>query len=403
MTIQTFLIWITATFFYAYQYLLRVIPNVLKTDISETFQFDSFLFGQFAGVWYIGYTLAHIPVGIALDRYGPRKVLPICALICALGLSPLILAENGIYPIMGRFIWGIGSTGATLGMFKIVEMYFSKDQFAKVISLSCIIGVLGAMLGAGPFMLSLVKLYTWKNILYTFILIGLMLSVIMLFILPKSPSIKSQNILSTLKTLLSNKLLWIISLGSGFLAGPLEGYADAWAMNSLMVIYNFLESTASQASFVIFLGFIFGLLSVSYLIKFLGHHSSLVIQGLILFFAFCLILSGQIPFPIIFGCLFMLGFCSSYQVITVELTIRLFPANMTGLTTAVFNMIMMAFGSFFHTIIGIGMNMFTTYDSNGKPLCDALSFQYGLSIIPIMTLIGTLCFIYLRKYRPLQK
>ena len=48
-------VWLVASFFYAYQYILRVLPDIMLTDIIDQFGISAATFGQFSGVYYIGY------------------------------------------------------------------------------------------------------------------------------------------------------------------------------------------------------------------------------------------------------------------------------------------------------------------------------------------------------------
>ncbi len=83
--------WSIVSLFYAYQYILRVMPNIMMDDIIHQFNIDTRTFGQFSGVYYLGYSLMHLPLGIMLDRYGPKKILPICLLMTVVGLLPLLI------------------------------------------------------------------------------------------------------------------------------------------------------------------------------------------------------------------------------------------------------------------------------------------------------------------------
>ena len=67
--------WMIASLFYAYQYILRVMPNIMLNDIMQQFDINTATFGQFSGVYYIGYSLMHLPIGIMLDRFGPKKII----------------------------------------------------------------------------------------------------------------------------------------------------------------------------------------------------------------------------------------------------------------------------------------------------------------------------------------
>ena len=59
-------VWIIASVFYAYQYILRVMPNIMLSDIMQQFGISAATFGQFSGVYYIGYSLMHLPIGVSV-------------------------------------------------------------------------------------------------------------------------------------------------------------------------------------------------------------------------------------------------------------------------------------------------------------------------------------------------
>ncbi|MDR1590939.1 MAG: hypothetical protein LBR92_03015 [Puniceicoccales bacterium] len=85
-----------ASLFYAYQHILRVMPSIMLADIMLRFRIDdSSTVGQFSGVYHIGYSLFHLPIGILLDRCGPQKVIPGCILLSIAGILRL-------------FVWSIG-------------------------------------------------------------------------------------------------------------------------------------------------------------------------------------------------------------------------------------------------------------------------------------------------------
>ncbi|MGL9760888.1 MAG: MFS transporter [Wolbachia sp.] len=111
---RNFLIWLLASLFYAYQYILRVIPNVIAPELITSFSIGAVEIGQFEGLYYVGYVLAHIPVGILLDRFGAKCIMPLCIMLTSLGAVPLVSSNNCNYSIAGRIITGIGSSASVL-------------------------------------------------------------------------------------------------------------------------------------------------------------------------------------------------------------------------------------------------------------------------------------------------
>ena len=130
--------WVIGSVFYAYQYVLRVMPSIMMQDILEQFNINATTFGQFSGVYYIGYALMHLPLGILLHKYGPKRIMPFCILLSVIGITPIIFSTNWIYAIIGRALLGIGSSAAILGLFHIIRFSFDEKQFSSMLSYSVV-------------------------------------------------------------------------------------------------------------------------------------------------------------------------------------------------------------------------------------------------------------------------
>lgn len=391
-------IWFLCVLFYAYRYFLYAMPNILKDDFCAYFGMSVLDFSNFSAVWYFGYILAHIPIGIALDRYGPKKTLCVALALCLLGAGFFLLPTRGILPFYGRFLIGVGSAGATLGMFKIVSLFFEESQFAKAISITCLIGVMGAVFANYPLQI-LRQIIPWQSIILGLIILGIILFSCMLIWLPHHAAEHDESVYNELKTIFTNKKLWIVSLCAGLLSGPLEGFSDGWAFTTLVQVYGASQDLASQASSIIYVGFILGLLSTNGLIKIMGIDRAVVFCGTFLFLAFVFIL---LPMPHAYpalGLYFVIGFLSFYQVPAVERAIFLFDKKNAALATAAFNMIMNGFGPFFHRSIGQTMDALTHSCTTPPTVFD---YQISLMVIPFTLLIGTNWY-YQKVYRSIAK
>ncbi|WCR57923.1 MAG: hypothetical protein PG980_000395 [Wolbachia endosymbiont of Ctenocephalides felis wCfeJ] len=395
------MIWLLASLFYAYQYILRVIPNIIAPELITKFNIGIADVGQFSGLYYVGYTLAHIPVGLFLDRSGPKLVLPICIVLTFAGTLPLICFDEWYLSILGRIIVGVGSSASAIGIFKVASMCFPKEKSAKMASLSIIIGLLGAIYGGLPLDFLLDK-FGWDYVIYTFSAFGCLLALSLFLITPGNDARENvdSNILQDLKTVLCNKYIILISFFGGLMVGPLEGFADGWARTFLCEVYQMTEDLASSLSSFVFIGFGAGAFFLAYLLeKYPNKHYEVIIAcSLAMIASFLLLFTQKGGLYVVLPTLLVIGFASGYQVITIYKAISYVSTNLVGLATAVSNMIVMVFGYFFH--VGIAKIVDLYWDKTvvqGNPVYGAKLLIEAMSIIPVSLLLAVFGFMWLRK------
>jgi predicted MFS family arabinose efflux permease len=376
------IVWIIASIFYAYQYILRVMPNIMLNEIMEQFNFSAAAFGQFSGVYYIGYSLMHLPIGIMLDRYGPRKIMTACILLTVAGLMPLIFAEHWVYPIAGRFLIGLGSSAAILGVFKIIRMTFAEGQFPRMLSLSVTIGLIGAIYGGGP-MSFMRDALGYQAVVQIFAVMGVMLAILTYWIVPNDESPSQTTVVSDIKEVLSNKRVIFTCMFAGMMVGPLEGFADVWGTIFLKQAYGFDGALAASLPSMIFIGMCFGAPLLNLIADKSGNYLATIIgSGITMAAGFFFMLFFQLaPSTLTVGFI-LIGVCCAYQILAIYKASTYVREQVAGLTTAVANMIIMIFGYVFHGIIGGVVNAM-----GGAAIYQSL--VYGLLVIPIALCLGS--------------
>jgi len=378
-------VWIIASIFYAYQYILRVMPNIMLNDIMLQFDIDTAVFGQFSGVYYIGYSLMHIPIGIMLDHYGPKKVMSGCILLTVIGLLPIVFAEHWIYPIIGRILMGMGSSAAILGVFKIIRMTFSEKLFPRMLSFSVMIGLLGAIYGGGP-LNYMCDTLGYKTVVEIFIALGIALAVLTYFIMPNLEKTPNTTILSEFKEILTNKRVIITCISAGLMVGPLEGFADVWGTSFLKQTYGFDSLTSSSLISIIFVSMCFGSPALTFIADKTNYIGAIIGSGIIMTLCFLALIFTHLANNSVIAIFIIVGICCAYQILAIYKASTYVSKTVAGLTTAIANMIIMAFGYAFHSIIGLVITI------NGG-IKDSNAFIYGISVIPITLIIGTLGFV----------
>lgn len=381
-------IWMIASVFYAYQYILRVMPSIMLDDIMRQFHISAATFGQFSGVYYIGYSLMHLPIGIMLDRFGPKKVMSACILVSVIGLLPLIFADHWIYPIAGRMLIGMGSSAAILGLFKIVRMTFSEERFPRMLSFSVTIGLIGAIYGGGP-VSYMREVFGYHAVIQLLAIGGVILALATYWIVPHVESSQQSTIVSDVKEVLSNHRVMSLCIFAGLMVGPLEGFADVWGAAFLKQVYGFDGTLAASLPSMIFIGMCFGAPVLSLIAEKAGSYLATVIgAGVGMMICFSLMLAWSLSPTALSLTFVLIGICCAYQILAIYKASTYVREQVAGLTTALANMIIMIFGYAFHTTISAIINAM-----GGPSTSQAL--VYGVAVIPVALALGTFGFILL--------
>ena len=379
--------WLIASIFYAYQYILRVMPSIMLEDIMFKFKIEADSFGQFSGVYYIGYSLMHIPLGIMLDRYGPRKVMTSCMLLCILGSLPIIYLDGWFYTVFGRFLVGAGSSGAILGAFKVIRMMFEERKFTRMLTFTVSIGLVGAIYGGGP-LNYMCQTWGYVNMVQILCIVGLILASFTYIMIPEVPISKSENMFKDILALISNKRVLMVCIAAGMMVGPIEGFADVWGSIFFKKIYGIEANIAASLPSMIFIGMCFGAPLLGIIAERISYLGTIIFSGLFMSSAFCIMLLFKIDLEFLSIGFVLVGVCCAYQIIAIYYASTLVSENIAGLTNAMANMIIMSFGYAFHSIIGYVVKIMGGIESP-----DALI--YGVSVIPFALLVGSFGFLYI--------
>ena len=198
------IIWLFITLFYCYQYILRLLPNIVMPELMEKFSIGALSFGEFAGIYYIGYILMQIPFGLLLSRFGGKLVMPISIIIAALGILP-IAGNNWQLAILGRFFIGVGASAAIVGAFQIFRIIFPQ-HFTRMLGALVCVGILTAVYLSKP-LTTITNNIGIEEMVYILVIGGFLLAAATYVVLPKMPTSKTANVWVDIKAIISNQKL----------------------------------------------------------------------------------------------------------------------------------------------------------------------------------------------------
>src|SRR5262245_51234641 len=115
--------WLVTAVYYFYQYTLRSAPAVMMPELSAGFGMTATAVASMVGIFYYGYSPFSLVAGVAMDRIGPRVVVPIGA--AAVGVGALLFATGDpTLAAVGRFLQGAGGVFALVGAVFIATTNF---------------------------------------------------------------------------------------------------------------------------------------------------------------------------------------------------------------------------------------------------------------------------------------
>jgi MFS family permease len=146
--------WLITALYYFYQYTLRSAPAVMMPQLSDAFGLSAMGVASMVGLFYYGYSPFSLVAGVAMDRIGPRRVVPIGA--AAVGVGALLFASgNSQAASLGRLLQGAGGVFALVGAAYIATTNFPASRAATLIGATQMFGMAGGSAGqfvVGPMM-----------------------------------------------------------------------------------------------------------------------------------------------------------------------------------------------------------------------------------------------------------
>ena len=392
--LSAWLTWGALSFFYLLQFVLRIITNVINDQLVEKYGIDADGIGQFAGIWYLGYVLFHIPVGLVLDHFSAKKVVPLCILISIIGFAPVIYSDNFALAVWGRFLVGAGSSASALGAFKLLMIAFGENKFPRMVGIMGTIGLFGAAFGTGPIEVLILK-YGWEEVMHFVMYSGILIMFLCYICLPNiknSAKFSMRSLQNDLVYILTRYRVLMFCFCGGLLIGPLEGFADAWSNKYLRVVYGLSHEKAGDITTMIYLGMGFGFVALGYVFEKTKSYLGIIgVSGIMMIISFSIIILQFTHSILLLRILFFIvGFFSAYQLLIISRAIVMVNERHRTLVSAIANMIMMGCGFFFHRSVGKIVNnyhMSHNFDILGFTT-KVDGFFFGLMTINLAMLLG---------------
>ncbi|MSP44155.1 MAG: MFS transporter [Alphaproteobacteria bacterium] len=150
---------------YFLSYLYRTVNAVVGPVIAEDLQLSASDLGFLSAAYFISFSAIQLPLGIALDRFGPRRVQTTLLLIAALGAVLFGLGGTLTELALGRALIGLGVAAGLMGSLKIITLWFPAPQWPLMNGLLMAAGGLGSLTATAPSQAAL-TIMSWHSLFF---------------------------------------------------------------------------------------------------------------------------------------------------------------------------------------------------------------------------------------------
>ncbi len=390
--------WLIAAVYYFYQYMLRSAPAVMLPELSTAFGISAAGVASLAGLFYYGYSPFSLVAGVAMDKFGPRRVIPVGAALVGIGSLMFATGDAGIASI-GRFLQGAGGVFALIGAVYIATTSFPPSRAATLIGATQMFGMGGGSAGqfaVGPMIAAGVA---WSSFWLGMGVIGLVIAGLLLFLLPRretgNRAAQGPGALSALATVFRNPQSLLCGAIAGLMFIPTTIFDMVWGVRFLQEGMGYDYGTAVMRSATVPFGWMIGCPLLGAISDRIGRRKPVMIGGgLVLLGCLAWILYGPVDVlpPYVLGT--VTGIASGAAMLPYTVIKEANRADMGGTATGVINFLNFTFSAllgpvFARKLITVSGGAAEMELAHYQVAFEPLLYGVGLALILILVLRET--------------
>jgi MFS family permease len=403
---RAWLVWSVAAGCYAYGFFQRVAPSVIVDDLMTAFALDATLLGTLSAAYFYTYAALQIPLGVLIDRFGPRRLLLLGAILAALGGTLFALAGGLATALLARGLIGAGVGVAYIATLKLVGAWFPLHRFGLLAGLTLAAGTLGAIGAQLPLALA-VGTFGWRPVLLVVGIAALALAGLVLAVVrdrppgteaPSGTTPPATHALG-LAGMLARRETWMLVLITGLTGAPILAFAGLWGVPYLVQVHGLDRTAAASLTSVMLVSWAVGGPALGALADRLGRRSSLILA---IAAANCLLwlplaLIPDLPLVLVVPLTAALGFGGGGMIVAFAVVRSVFGVTAAGRALGIVNSAVLLFGAGMQTAFGAMLDArWNGATAGGTRLYDAAAFGAGFVLCVVAAAIVVIAGLGLR-------
>jgi MFS family permease len=328
---------------YFISYLYRSVNALIGPEIARELGLGSAGLGLLTAVFFFAFPVFQVPLGILLDRYGPRRVNGTMLLVAAAGGSWFALGESAAELTAARGLIGLGVSGCLMAAFSAFVLWYPPERIATMNGVAFASGMLGAIAATVPLEM-LLRVLHWRDVFAGIVAINIAVSVLLFFAVPertvvrRGESLRAQ--LSGLTRVAADPAFWRLALCIGASQVATVSLQTLWVATWLRDLMGYGPAQVARALLLfagaMMLGFIgFGRASDALVRR--GRSTLPLLAGGVAIASLCLgllalgVRTGALALWAVFFC------CATAVTLAFSLFSRRYPREMAGRVNTALN------------------------------------------------------------------
>ena len=200
---------------YFLSYLYRVINAVIAPDLVAGLKLDAAELGFLTSAYFLTFALFQLPLGMLLDRFGPRRTEAALLMFAALGAFVFATASGIGGLVAGRALIGFGVSACLMAAFKAFRMFFAAEKLPLISGFQMAVGGLGALSGTVPVEAAL-GVTDWRGVFVTLGIVTIAVAIAIFLIAPEkedenADAVSFGELLGGIGAIFRSRIFWRIA------------------------------------------------------------------------------------------------------------------------------------------------------------------------------------------------
>lgn len=393
--------WLTGALFFFYAWVVRVAPSVMIEELMRDFAVGAAAIGNLSAFYFYGYAGMQVPIGMMMDRFGPRRLMTAAAGVCALGCILFAMSTAFWGVAAGRFLIGASAAFSLVGAMAVAGQWFPARRFALLSGLAMMMGMAGGVFGQAPLRL-VVERYDWRTAMMITAVGGLLISV------AAWTSVRDRHrgsggvgqVFGGLGHVLRNPQTWLIAVAGLGTTGPLLGFAGLWGVPYLEATHGIDRTAAAAVTSTLFIGWGVGAPLFGWFSDRIGRRRLPFIIGVVLCAAAmaALVHVPGLSLPAVSALCFLCGFGGSSQIVGFAAVREHNAASLSGTAIGFVNGMVTGAGALYQPLLGWLLDLaWGGQMEAGARIYDPSAYRFAFNAIVAGAVIGLLCTLAMRE------